>query len=232
MTRNRITGPFAGGLAALLLAVTGPAAASSPPAGAAAARPNIVLVLSDDQEVASVDQMPNVKALAARGSTFTHAYLNDPTCSPSRATVLTGLYDHNTGVTTNLHRTFYGGGLPARTVAVALQNAGYRTALIGKYFNGYPYPAPLAYVPQGWDRWFARIGGTAVEYDYRQNDDGKVVSFGSTPADYATDVYRRRAVAFVPQAAADGVPFFLELPTHAPHRPATPPPRHADLFPT
>src|SRR4051794_5791961 len=197
MTRNRITGPFAGGLAALLLAVTGPAAASSPPAGAAAARPNIVLVLTDDQEVASVDQMPNVKALAARGATFTHAYYNDPTCSPSRATILTGLYDHNTGVTTNTHKTFYGAGLPARTVAVALQAAGYRTALIGKYFNGYPYPAPLTYVPQGWDRWFARIGSNPPEFGYRQNDDGKVVSYGAVPADYATDVYRGKAVDFI-----------------------------------
>src|SRR4051794_24118369 len=164
-------------------AEAGPAPASGQPGQAASPKPNIVLVLTDDQDDGTVARMPSVTDLVVRqGAAFAHAYYNDPTCSPSRATVLTGLYDHNTGVTTNDdHGTFYRSGLPARTVAVALQNAGYRTALIGKYFNGYPYPAPLTYVPQGWDRWFARIGGTPVEYDYGQNDDGKVVSFGSTP---------------------------------------------------
>src|SRR4051812_45011957 len=121
-------------------------AAWSPPGKAAAAKPNIVLVVTDDQDDETVAHMPGVTDLVVRqGATFAHAYYNDPTCSPSRATILTGLYDHNTGVTTNTHKTFYGAGLPARTVAVALQNAGYRTALIGKYFNGYPYPAPLTY---------------------------------------------------------------------------------------
>ena len=205
----------------------------------AAAKPSIVLVVTDDQDASLTDYMPNLKALARQGATFTRAYYNDPLCAPSRATILTGLYDHNTGVTANDHRLFYDAGLPARTVAVRLHAAGYRTGFVGKYLNEYPAPAPATYVPPGWDYWVAHLGETthetwrsSTEFDYDLNDNGTVVHHGSASTDYATDVYRDKAVGFVSQAVADGVPFFLELATHAPHFPATPAPRDAALFPT
>ena len=65
----------------------------------AAAGPSIVLILTDDQDASLTAHMPNLKALARQGATFARAYYNDPLCGPSRATILTGLYDHNTGVT-------------------------------------------------------------------------------------------------------------------------------------
>ena len=212
--------------------------ALAPAAEAAPARPSIVLVLTDDQDASLAAYMPNLKALARQGATFTRAYYNDPLCGPSRATILTGLYDHNTGVTANDHRLFYDAGLPGRTVAVWLHAAGYRTGFVGKYLNEYPAPAPATYVPPGWDYWVARLGETtdetwrsSTEFDYDLNDNGTVVHHGGAPSDYATDVYRAKAVGFVRKAAADGVPFFLELATHAPHFPATPAPRDAALFP-
>ena len=66
-----------------------------------AAQPNIVLLLTDDEAPSLADRMPTVQALAARGATFTRAYYNDPLCEPSRATILTGQYAQNTGVTSN-----------------------------------------------------------------------------------------------------------------------------------
>ncbi len=210
----------------------------APAAEAASGKPSIVLILTDDQDASLTSVMPNLKALARQGATFTHAYYNDPLCAPSRATILTGLYDHDTGVTANDHRLFYDAGLPGRTIAVWLHAAGYRTGFVGKYLNEYPAPAPATYVPPGWDYWVAHLGETtdetwrsSTEFDYDLNNNGTVVHRGGAPADYATDVYRARAVGFVREAVADRVPFFLELATHAPHFPATPAPRDAALFP-
>ena len=203
--------------------------ALAPAAEAASGKPSIVLILTDDQDASLTSVMPNLKALARQGATFTHAYYNDPLCAPSRATILTGLYDHDTGVTANDHRLFYDAGLPGRTIAVWLHAAGYRTGFVGKYLNEYPAPAPATYVPPGWDYWVAHLGETtgetwrsSTEFDYDLNNNGTVVHRGGAPADYATDVYRAKAVGFVREAVADGVPFFLELATHAPHFPATP----------
>jgi len=215
-------------LATLLLVLGLPGAA----AAAAAARPSIVLVLTDDQEVGLADHMPNLQALVARqGATFTRAYYNDPLCSPSRATMLTGRYAQNTGVTTNHHRLFYESGGPSRTIAVALHDAGYRTGLVGKYLNGFPDPAPTGYVPPGWDYWAVHLAPSVAVYNYEMDENGTVVGYGSAADDYAQDVYTRKALGFIDRAAADGVPFFLEVAVEAPHVPSVPAPRHADLFP-
>ena len=105
--------PFPLRLLATLLLVLG-----LPSAAGAATRPSIVLVLTDDQEVGLDAYMPNLQALVVhQGAGFTRAYYNDPLCSPSRATVLTGRYVQNTGVTANHHRLFYQSGGPSRTTS-------------------------------------------------------------------------------------------------------------------
>src|SRR4051812_3412854 len=195
----------------------------------AAAKPNIILILTDDQTVSLADHMPSLRQLvAAEGATFTHAYYNDPLCGPSRATILTGRYSQNTGVTQNSHADFVAAGNPGRTIAVALHEAGYRTALIGKYLTGFPLSAG---VPPGWDEWFVTLGEAPQQYDYRMDDNGRTVSFGSTPQDYRTDVLADRAVSFVRKAVADGAPLYLQLAVTAPHVPAQPPPRYRDALP-
>ncbi len=207
-----------------LAAALGAAAWLACGAGQAAAQPNIILMLTDDQTPSLAEAMPSVQALAARGATFTHAYYNDPLCEPSRAAILTGQYAQNTGVLTNDWSDFAASGASTRSVALALHAAGYRTALIGKYVNGYPGKAGIQ---PGWDRWMATIG--AAYFGGKVEDQGKVRPLA--PTDYQTDVLGAAAVDFVRQATADGVPFFLYLALHAPHVAAQPPARYAGSDP-
>lgn len=194
------------------------------------AKPNIVLILTDDQETDLTQYMPTVRsAIIEKGVTLTRAFYYDPICCPSRATILTGRYGHNTRVFVNAHSAFYNAGNDSRTFAVWLQAAGYRNYMIGKYLNGYPLPRGQDYIPPGWNGdWSARSGVGEGYYNYRQTENGgRTRKYGSTPADYATDVYGARAVEYIREAVADDVPFFVWLGFSAPHSPATPAPRHA-----
>jgi arylsulfatase A-like enzyme len=195
-------------------------------------RPNIVFMLVDDLDYRSMRHMPRVRQrLGREGVTFTRAYTQYALCGPSRATLLTGRYAQNTGVRKNLdsYRIFHGRGLEHDTVAVWLQRAGYRTALIGKYINAYPTGAARNHVPPGWDRWAAV--NTSNQYDYAVNEDGRWVRYGSRPADYATDVQVGKARGFVRDSLAEGRPFALFLWFSAVHAPLQPALRHAGLFP-
>ncbi|MFO1047420.1 MAG: sulfatase [Geminicoccaceae bacterium] len=194
--------------------------------------PNIVMVVVDDMQLGLLSSMPTVNALAREGITFDTARIQVALCGPSRSTLLTGRYAQNTAVYTNSHSKFYAAGNPANTFAVALQSVGYRTALIGKYINGYPSPATTAYIPPGWTSWFGRIASNNgdVPYDYRLNENGVVTSHGSTEADYATDVYFGKALGFIDSAVAASAPFFVMVSVHAPHDPSTPAPRHLQLY--
>lgn len=206
----------------------------------AAPKPNIVFILTDDQDLTlgSLDFMPRTRALIAdQGITFSNHFVPLSLCCPSRATILTGLHVHNHRVLTNF---LPDGGFERfaqlrhedRTLAVALQEAGYRTALFGKYLNGYPNGEDLTYVPPGWDEWASPVKGSPyASYRYTLNENGKLVAHGSKAEDYMTDVLSAKAVDFVRRASATSQPFFLYLATYAPHKPATPAKRHAGLFP-
>jgi N-acetylglucosamine-6-sulfatase len=209
-------------------------------AGTVPARPNIVFVLTDDLSTDLVKYMPQVQALQARGLTFSDYFVSDSLCCPSRSSIFTGNFPHDTGVFSNVgpdggFHVFYERGEEQSTFNVALQLAGYRTALMGKYLNGYlggpaQSPVPATYVPPGWDQW--DVAGLGYpEYDYQLNENGTLHYYGHRPRDYLTDVLARRGVDFINSSAASGQPFFLELATFAPHRPYTPAPRDAKLFP-
>ncbi|MFL6193486.1 MAG: sulfatase [Thermoanaerobaculia bacterium] len=209
-------------------------------AGAAQARPNIVFILTDDQDLTlgSLQFMPRTRALiGGQGMTFSNYFVPLSLCCPSRSTILTGTYPHNHEVFTNFppdggFERFEELGREEATIATALHAAGYRTALIGKYLNGYPGAKGQAYVPAGWDEWASPVGGSPyAAYRYTLNENGKTVRYGGTAQDYATDVLAGKAVDFVRRAAGGGQPFFLYFATYAPHRPSTPAPRHAGLFP-
>src|SRR5688572_2635243 len=140
-------------------------------------RPDIVLIVTDDQRWDTVSQMPGVqKLLADRGLTFANAFVTNPLCCPSRSTILTGTHSHSTGVYTNEGAN----GLKAfddrSTIATWLDRAGYETAFIGKYFNG---SWPTTYVPPGWDRWAAFRNAGDLYYDYDLLVDGKARAYGS-----------------------------------------------------
>ena len=195
--------------------------------------PNVILVVTDDQSAASMEGTPVAMPwlrdrLDEPGwTTFANAIVTTPLCCPSRATILTGRVARRTGVLTNED----GDALDARdTLAVWLHDAGYRTALIGKYLNGYPWDDPAS-VPAGWDTWFAKLNASraTVYSGYDVVDGGERRTLGSDPQDYATDRLAAEAVSFVSDAPADR-PFFLYFAPSAPHEPAEPAPRHASLL--
>ena len=181
-------------------------------------RPNIVLILTDDQRADTLRYMPIVRrTLGDHGVTFTDAYVVDPVCCPSRASILTGLYPHTTGVYSNDPQD-YNGGFPAfddhSTIATWLHDAGYHTGLFGKYLNGYESD----YVPPGWDRWFA-THETGDYYDYEVTSDGAFVDYGHDEQGPPCSLVRRqRSSAALP-------PSRRSSPTSAPLRPTSRPSR-------
>jgi N-acetylglucosamine-6-sulfatase len=190
------------------------------------ARPNIVLILTDDQRFDTLHVMPAVRRfIADKGMTFRNAIVTNPLCCPSRATILTGRYSHTTGVYTNGEPD---GGWEvfqeseSSTLATALDAAGYRTALFGKYLNG--YTGDGLYRPPGWDRWLA-FSSTPAYYGYFMFDGAREIAFGGSATAYSTDVIRRRATGFIRNTPTD-TPFFLMAAPYAPHAPSTPARRH------
>ncbi len=203
-------------------------------------RPNIVFILTDDLSMDLLPYMPQVQGLQADGMTFNNYFVSDSLCCPSRSSIFTGDFPHDTGVYTNTGamggvRAFFDNGDQNHTFNLALQRNGYRTALMGKYLNGYlqgPDRSPVGstYVPPGWTEW-AVAGWGYREFNYRLNIDGTLHYFGHRPEDYLTDVIARRGVHFINRSVALGKPFFLELSTFAPHTPYVPAPRDARRFP-
>ncbi|HSJ94349.1 MAG TPA: sulfatase [Gaiellaceae bacterium] len=193
-------------------------------------KPNIVLVLTDDQRWDTLWAMPGVlETIAANGVTFTNGFVVNPQCCPIRASLLTGSYSHGTGVYRN---TPPNGGFEAfrdrRTIATALKAQGYTTALVGKYLNGYGAGAEAgapAYVPPGWDTW-AAFHGPPRYYRYSLALGPQVVRVGSGSERYSTTALGELALSFLRTAQE---PFFLEFAPFAPHAPATPPPAGVPL---
>jgi N-acetylglucosamine-6-sulfatase len=215
-------------LTVVVLAIAGPALAQAP-----AKPPNIVFVLSDDEDLGIHAFMPKVKALVEdQGAVFENFFVPYALCCPSRASILRGQYPHNTLVLGNLppeggFLTFRRLKLEESTIATWLQAAGYRTAFYGKYLNGYTEAdAP----PAGWDEWHAANNDGYFNVNYKLNANGKVETYGDTPEDYLTDVIAEKAAGHIRRFAAEGRPFFLYVAPFSPHSPYNPAPRHADLF--
>ncbi len=212
-------------------------------ASTACAAPNIVMIVSDDQDTASMEIMPTVqKKLVQEGTTFSNAFVSLSLCCPSRSTFLTGQYAHNHGVFDN---DMPDGGYPkldhTKTLAVWLKNSGYHTALMGKYMNKYgdydtnPNDGLTAMQerPPGWTEWYGIVGKVGY-YNYKINENGIVKSYGSAPADYSTDVIAKKADTFLRKSF--NKPFFLWVAFKAPHNEGgpfpgpTPAPRHLGKF--
>ena len=214
------------------------ARAQASPLAAAAARPNLLVIVTDDQDLllGSLDAMPRVRELlGAQGATFNNFFVPLSLCCPARATLLTGRYPHHHGILTN--RAPNGGFArfastgESGSIAPAMAAAGYRTGFFGKYLNGYPQGRPSRYVPPGWHTWVAPLGGAGYDaYDYDLNEDGEIHHHGRAPEDYLTDVLAARAEAFIAAAAQDTRPFFALVAPFAPHKPFVPAPRHAELY--
>jgi arylsulfatase A-like enzyme len=225
-------------LAALVAICTLVAAAvfrGSPSVVARDPRPNVLLVLTDDQTLDTIGSDPpampwlqsQLDDPSGHWLSFPTAVASTPLCCPSRSTILTGRYDTQTGVRNNEE----GQELDdTNTLPVWLQDAGYTTGLVGKYLNLYPWGGP-PFVPPGWDRWFAKENAdeSTAYYDYEVVDQGLVRYYGDAPSDYATDVLGAQALRFVQDAPADA-PWFLYFSPNAPHLPWVPAPNHIGAF--
>jgi arylsulfatase A-like enzyme len=200
------------------------AGAGTPPqtlveAGAAQAPPNILVIETDDQTLESMKVMRNVNSLIGdQGATFANSFVNYSLCCPSRATFLTGQYAHNHRVWTN---TAPDGGFQrfedlhaTDNLAVWLQSAGYHTAVVGKYLNGYRNQPPI---PPGWSEWHVVAPDPYRYYGYTLNDNGTLVNRGHRPTDYEQDVLTRRALGLIDRRVPKPSPFFLWLAYPAPH---------------
>jgi N-acetylglucosamine-6-sulfatase len=207
-------------LSALLAVAAGGGVANASPQQVPS-KPNIVVVMTDDQTVESMRVMANVNTLLARqGTTFANNFASFPLCCPSRATFLTGQYGHN--------HTIMGNGAPAggydklapthaNALPAWLQQAGYHTVHVGKYLNGYGRRNPTA-VPPGWSEWYGSTDPSTYRfYNYRLNENGRLVVYGTGAANYQADVYNRKTTELVRRLAAQPKPFFLSVAFLAPH---------------
>ncbi|SEH03023.1 Arylsulfatase A [Nonomuraea solani] len=204
---------------ALILAFPASAGAAEPK------RPNIIFFLVDDMSADLLPYMDTVGGLADGGATFTDYYVSDSLCCPSRASMFTGEFPHNTGVRTN--QGYDRGGYRAfakhegRTYARSLHQAGYRTGYLGKYINEYP-AGPGYQVPPGWDEWHVSAGGGYSEVDYRLTryiKEKGVRSIDPSGGEYLVDELGRRAAGFIERSRkyAPGEPFFLQVSSFSPH---------------
>jgi N-acetylglucosamine-6-sulfatase len=180
--------------------------------------PNIVVIRTDDQTLSAFRHafMPKTtRFLVDRGTTFTNFELSSPQCCPSRAAYLTGQYGHNNGVLSNSDA--YGSLIsPANVLPVWLQRAGYFTAHLGKWMNGYGQEVgDWRAVAPGWDQWFT--AKSLRYYNYNLSVNGRTLHEGARPRDYITRVLNRRALSLIRRHANASKPMYLQFDERAPH---------------
>jgi N-acetylglucosamine-6-sulfatase len=176
------------------------AAADARPASADRdGRPNILVVMTDDMAASDVALMPNVQRLLAdKGTSFNDAIDSFPLCCPARATFITGQYAHNHGVKGNFHPYgWYGMKNRGNTLPSWLQEAGYRTALIGKWLNGYGGLDAHGEVPKGFDIWRGLLDVSAYDYfNFVMNRDGELRTWGD--AEFARKLVEFAEIEVIP----------------------------------
>ncbi|HEY7258279.1 MAG TPA: sulfatase [Gaiellales bacterium] len=212
------------GLGFLLLGSATTDAGAQTSAPGASQRPNIVIILTDDQPAQTMWAMPRTRRLlGAHGVKFTSYYDSVSLCCPARAAILTGRYAHSTHVYANSPPfggsfTFRNRGDDAQTLAVWLHRAGYHTGLFGKYLNGYRG----GFVPPGWDMFTTSArywGGPGFEQ-------GRAKHY--PPTTYMPDYMGARTARFI-RSTPRNRPVFAYYAPYAPHANPSPEPRFAKL---
>ncbi|REE97305.1 arylsulfatase A-like enzyme [Thermomonospora umbrina] len=182
-------------------------------------RPNVLLIVTDDQPLGTGWAIPAVRGLVGgHGVTYPRAYATTPLCGPSRASVLTGRYAHHHGVLQN-GRPWPGRLDQRTTLPHHLRAAGYRTAMFGKYINGWD----VHQAPPGFDEF--SLMQPPKYGDASWNVNGTVAEH---PA-YTTSLVRDGAVDFLRRQRDSSRPWFLYVAPYAPHKPFTPEERYARL---
>jgi N-acetylglucosamine-6-sulfatase len=224
-TRTRLNAIYS--LAALPLTRSMPEIAAQE---SARTQPNIVVILTDDMRDSEFSALERTSELiAGNGTAFPNFFVTTPQCSPSRTSILTGLYAHNHGVRQNGlplggWDVFHENGLEERTIARALHDAGYHTVFAGKYVNGFPVDGD---VPTGWDEFFAT--GEIAFTDFVLNENGVPTTYSAESGAYSTDVLLDKLLQAI-EITPDDTPLFLLYAPMAPHAPARPAARHEKAF--
>lgn len=180
-------------------------------------QPNIVVIVTDDQAKSTVipEAMPNLfTRLMPRGTTFSDYVVTTPLCCPSRAAYMTGQYGHNNGILRNV----YGDLIQKRNVLPAwLKYAGYNTAHVGKFLNGYEQGklGPAAVAP-GFDLWFTELEKRRY-YNWKASKNGKIRHYGTDDNDHVTKVTSDFAVRWTKRLARKKDPFYMQVDYYAPH---------------
>src|SRR4051812_6369178 len=205
--------------------------AASPAWAAQAKKPNVVLIMTDDMGYADLGcygskdiRTPNLGRLAKEGTRLTDFYSNGPVCTPTRAALMTGRWQQRVGLEWAIFPGQKEPGLPAAETCVAkmLKDAGYRTAIFGKWHLGYrkEYSPPA----HGFDRFVGLKSGNIDFWAKKENNgelDWYVGDELKFEKGYATDLITDRAVSFLGEKSDK--PFFLYVPYNAVHWPFQPP---------
>ncbi|GAA1932072.1 sulfatase family protein [Nocardioides marmoribigeumensis] len=193
-------------------------------------KPNVVVVMTDDMRADDLRFMPTVRReLRQGGVEFRNSFSPNPLCCPARASFLSGQLSHNHGVISQVPPWGFPAFRDHGTIATALRRSGYRTALVGKYLNGYGElrrrngEPSLHYVPPGWTDWYAAFGpppssrmpgGTYNYLDQPINHDGRIEQHRGQ---YSTVTTGTIATRLVDRYSRSRDPFFMYLAFVAPH---------------